>query len=38
MEATSYRRLICTMCAWIYDEQEGAPSEGIPAGMNRPGF
>ena len=28
----SYRRYICLVCGYIYDEQLGYPSEGIPPG------
>ena len=23
---------MCLICGWIYDEEQGAPDEGIPAG------
>ena len=23
---------ICIICGWIYDEEEGCPEDGIPAG------
>ena len=23
---------ICVICGWVYDEESGAPEEGIPAG------
>ncbi|PSQ91434.1 MAG: rubredoxin [Proteobacteria bacterium SW_6_67_9] len=27
-----YRKFMCIVCGYIYDEAEGAPDEGIPAG------
>ena len=27
-----YKRYMCIVCGWIYDEAVGAPDEGIPAG------
>lgn len=27
-----YKRYICLICAYVYDEEKGAPDEGIPAG------
>jgi rubredoxin len=32
LETTRYRCLVCAICGWIYNEKEGAPDEGIPAG------
>ncbi len=29
MEFKSY---MCVICGWIYEEEEGLPDEGIPAG------
>lgn len=26
------KKYMCLICGWIYDEAEGAPEEGIPAG------
>ena len=25
-------KYVCTVCGFVYDEAEGAPDEGIPAG------
>jgi len=30
--AYAYKRYKCVVCAFIYDEKEGLPDEGIPAG------
>jgi rubredoxin len=27
-----YRKYMCIVCGYIYDEAQGAPEEGIPAG------
>lgn len=27
-----YKRYMCVLCGWIYNEADGAPEEGIPAG------
>lgn len=27
-----YKRYLCLLCGWIYDEKEGAPNEGIAPG------
>ena len=27
-----YKRYMCIVCGWIYDESLGAPDEGIPPG------
>lgn len=27
-----YRKFMCIVCGYIYDEAEGAPDDGIPAG------
>lgn len=26
------KQYVCVVCGWIYDEAEGLPDEGIPAG------
>jgi rubredoxin len=26
------KKYMCLICGWIYDEETGAPEEGIPAG------
>jgi rubredoxin len=31
-ETRVYRCYMCLICGFIYDEAEGAPEEGIPAG------
>lgn len=28
----SMKKYMCLICGWIYDEETGAPDEGIPAG------
>ncbi len=30
--ATDYRRYICVVCGFIYDEEQGCPEEGIVPG------
>jgi rubredoxin len=32
MPATANRTWMCVICGWIYNEADGAPAEGIPAG------
>lgn len=27
-----YKKYMCVVCGWIYDEKTGAPKEGLPAG------
>ncbi len=27
-----YKRYMCIVCGWVYDETTGAPSEGLAAG------
>ena len=27
-----YKKYMCIVCGWIYDEEKGAPDEGIKAG------
>ncbi len=27
-----YKRYMCLLCGWIYDEAEGCPEEGLVAG------
>ena len=27
-----YKKYMCIVCGWIYDEQQGAPDEGIAPG------
>ncbi|MDP3559971.1 MAG: rubredoxin [Legionellaceae bacterium] len=29
---TVFRKYLCVICGFIYDEAEGLPEEGIPAG------
>jgi rubredoxin len=31
-EVVEYQSWVCLICGWIYNEQEGLPDEGIPAG------
>lgn len=31
-EQQPYRTWMCVICGWIYDEEMGAPEEGLPAG------
>jgi rubredoxin len=26
------KKYMCLICGWVYDEEAGAPDEGIPAG------
>jgi len=28
----NYKKYMCIVCGWIYDEQAGAPDHGIPPG------
>lgn len=28
----TYKKYMCVVCGWIYDEELGAPDEGIAAG------
>lgn len=28
----NFKRYQCLVCAWIYDETQGSPQDGIPAG------
>lgn len=30
--ATDYKTYMCIICGWIYDEEEGAPEEGLAPG------
>ena len=32
MSETEYRKYECVVCGFIYDEAEGLPDDGIPAG------
>ncbi len=32
MTETTYRRYICVICGWIYDEEKGNPDEGLAPG------
>ncbi len=32
MNETAYRKYECVVCGFIYDEAEGLPDDGIPAG------
>ncbi len=27
-----YKTYMCLICGWIYNEEDGSPDEGIPAG------
>jgi len=27
-----YKTMMCLICGWIYDEAQGMPEDGIPAG------
>jgi len=27
-----YKRYLCIVCGWVYDEETGAPSEGLAPG------
>ena len=27
-----YKKYMCVICGWIYDEEKGAPEDGIAAG------
>jgi len=29
---TEYKSWVCLICGWIYNEEDGLPDEGIPAG------
>lgn len=31
-EVIEYKSWVCLICGWIYNEEEGVPDEGIPAG------
>jgi len=28
----AYKKYMCVVCGWIYDEALGAPDDGLPAG------
>lgn len=30
--AMRYKKYVCLVCGWIYDEEQGCPEEGLPAG------
>ena len=30
--AAAMKKYMCLICGWIYEEETGAPEEGIPAG------
>jgi rubredoxin len=32
IELIEYKSWVCLICGWIYNEEEGLPEEGIPAG------
>jgi rubredoxin len=32
MQTTDYKRYMCLLCGFIYDEEEGWPEDGIAAG------
>lgn len=27
-----YKKYMCVICGWVYDEEKGAPEEGLPPG------
>jgi rubredoxin len=29
---STMKKYMCLICGWLYDEEQGAPDEGIPAG------
>jgi len=31
-EVVEYKSWVCLICGWIYNEEDGLPEEGIPAG------
>ncbi|MBL79974.1 MAG: rubredoxin [Nitrosomonadaceae bacterium] len=31
-ETPAFRSYMCLICGYVYDEKEGSPEEGIPAG------
>ncbi|CAB3764693.1 hypothetical protein LMG29739_04411 [Paraburkholderia solisilvae] len=31
-EVVEYKSWVCLICGWIYNEEEGLPEDGIPAG------
>ena len=31
-ETLEYQTWMCLLCGWIYDEEKGAPDDGIPPG------
>lgn len=33
MTDTSFKKYLCTICGFIYDEQEGWPEDGIEPGL-----
>lgn len=32
MSNTEYKTYMCIICGWIYDEEKGAPTEGLAPG------
>lgn len=32
MTENTYKRYLCVVCGWIYDEAKGAPEDGLAAG------
>ena len=32
MNAMKYKKYMCVVCGWIYDEELGAPDEGLEPG------
>jgi rubredoxin len=32
VSAGKYRTYMCIICGWVYDEEKGAPSEGLAPG------
>ncbi len=31
-EVFNMKKYVCDVCGWVYDESEGLPEQGIPAG------
>ncbi len=32
MKIVQYKKYMCVVCGWIYDEEKGAPKEGLSPG------
>ena len=30
---SGFKTWMCLICGWVYDEEKGAPEDGLPAGM-----